>query len=259
MRNEPKGREYEKRHVVAFVSSYGVNYIHLRNPWIPAWWSAAFPGLGHIMLCKYIVAFTLFIWEFAINQLAGINTAIYYSMIGEFEVAKASINKEWFILYIAVYIFAIWDSYYRTIQLNKDYILGYNLGFETINRNISVLELNKLEKRKPVTVLIWSLLAPGFGYLHINRLPSVLVFVVWLVTIMYMSHCLPAIHFTLVGDFESAKQVLDVQWLLYFPSLYGFVAYDSYANAVEYTKLFEIELAKHLKQKYQHNQFKMPI
>ncbi|MBU9723381.1 hypothetical protein [Bacillus alkalicola] len=39
----------------------------MKNPWVPAWWSAAFPGMGHIMLGSYVKGFILFTWEFVIN------------------------------------------------------------------------------------------------------------------------------------------------------------------------------------------------
>ncbi|MFZ3588830.1 hypothetical protein ACOI1C_06000 [Bacillus sp. DJP31] len=250
--------ESKNRHVVAYVSPFGTNLIHLRNPWIPAWWSAAFPGLGHMMLCKYAIAFVLVCWEVFINQMSGINTSIYYSMVGDFETAKESINLRWFLLYIPVYVFAIWDSYYRTIKINKDYLLCYRKGYVVISNTISTLELNKLQKRKPVHAGIWSLLAPGFGYLHINRFPSAFLLVSCFVIISYMSNLLPAVHFTMVGDFHSATNAINVQWFLYIPSLYCFTAYDCYVNTVEYNKLFEKEQSRYLKKEYQSYRFKMP-
>ncbi len=252
-------REHDKRHIVANISPLSINYIHLRNPWVPAWWSAACPGLGHIMLCKYLVAFVLFGWEVLINHMSSLNLAIYYSMIGDFTLAKSTINPEWFLLYIPAYIFAIWDSYHRTEQMNKDFILSYQFGYKILSSNISTLEVNKLEVRKPLNIIIWAFLAPGFGYLHINRLPSGFIFVAWFVTIIYFSHLLPAIHYTMYGDFQAASNIIDPQWFLYLPSLYGFVLYDSYTNCVEYNKLFEKEQARFLKDEYQDKHFVMPI
>jgi hypothetical protein len=42
------------RHYKANVSVLGTTQLHLRNPFIIAWWSAAFPGFGHLLLSKYI-------------------------------------------------------------------------------------------------------------------------------------------------------------------------------------------------------------
>jgi len=51
------------RRKVAHVSILGTTQLHLRNPWIIAGWSAMFPGLGHLLLSKYLRGFLLFLWE----------------------------------------------------------------------------------------------------------------------------------------------------------------------------------------------------
>ncbi|MCI3921436.1 hypothetical protein MO973_25040 [Paenibacillus sp. TRM 82003] len=224
-----------------------------------AWWSAAFPGLGHIMLCKYLVALVLIGWEVFINNYSHLNTSIYYTMVGDFDKAKEVLDLRWFLLYMPVYVFAIWDSYHRTVQYNKDYRLCYKTGYAIVSRNISSFELNKLEKRKPWPVVVWSLIAPGLGYLHINRLPSALLFTVWFVVIVYYSSALPAVHATFGGPSAEALKEIDVQWFLFLPSLYGFTVYEAYSHAVEYNKLYEIEQGSFLKKEFQPRAFRMPI
>lgn len=253
-----RSSDQPNRHVAVSVSPYSYNYPHKRNPWVVAWWSLAFPGLGHIMLCKYVVAFVLIGWEVFINNMSGINTAIYFSMLGDFENAKLALNHRWFLLYIPIYIFAVWDSYYKTIQFNEDYVLAYKTGYSVVSKNIDTFEMNNLQKRNPKDVLMWSFFAPGLGYLHLNRLPSAMLFTVWLVVLSYYSGLVAAVQATMVGQFEAAK-LMNVQWLLYLPSLYGFVVFDSYSQAVEYNKIFEKEQASFFKSKYQQEDFKMPI
>lgn len=63
----------------AYVSSLGTTKLHARDPYVIAWWSAALPGLGHLLLSKYLRGFLLFIWEIFINVNAHINLAIMYS------------------------------------------------------------------------------------------------------------------------------------------------------------------------------------
>ncbi|MFA9557467.1 hypothetical protein ACERII_09195 [Evansella sp. AB-rgal1] len=249
----------ELRHVTSYISPYTINYIHEKNPWIMAWWSAAFPGLGHLMLCKYLVAFTLFFWEISVNYLAGINLAIYYSMIGEMDQASSAINKQWFLMYICVYVFAIWDSYSKTVLLNKRYILSYKKGYDIISPNISALELNILVKRQPLQSIIWSFLAPGLGHIYINRIFTSLVFIILFVVTSYFSNLLPAIHYSLEGNFMAAKSCINIQWFLYMPSLYSFVAYDAYVNTVEYNKIYEREQKKYFHREYQNKDFDYPI
>lgn len=246
------------RNLAAYISPYSINYLHLKNPWIAAWWSAAFPGLGQIMMCKYIVGFILICWEIFINQQAHLNSAIYLSMIGQFEKAKHVLDLRWFLVYIPIYIYGIWDGYVRTVEYESDYILTFKEGYEVISDNINTLELNKLQKKKPALALIWSLFTPGLGYLYINRIVSILIFSVWFIAIGYFSKLYPAIHATMLGDFEGAIHVLDPQWFLYLPSLYLFVIYDSYVQTVEYNKIFDKEQAAYLKRDFQDKRFIMP-
>lgn len=253
-----KSKEHP-RYISTYINSYTINYLHLRNPWIPAWWSAAFPGYGHLMLCKYTTAFLLISWEVVINTLAHINKAIYYSMIGEFGNAINTLDEQWLLLYIPPYVFCIWDSYRRTVELNKTYYLSYHQEHKTISTNISAMELNILERRKPHLAVVWSLLAPGLGHFYLNRLPAIIVGVAWLLIIIYFSDVLPGLHATMGGNFERTKQFIDPQWVLFFPSIYGFIAYDAYVNAVEYNKLFERDQAQYLKENYQDEQFMMPL
>ncbi|WP_219621305.1 hypothetical protein [Neobacillus cucumis] len=251
----------QPRRVVTHISPISINYLHLRKPWIPAWWSAAFPGYGHLMLCKYVTAYILIAWEIFINTKSRLNTAIFYSMNGQFPKAMKELNKEWILLYVPVYLFCIWDCYRRTVQYNQEYLLGFRENEEQsmISVNISTWELNVLDKRKPYIALVWSLLFPGLGHLYLNRLPSVIFCTIWFVVIIQFGHILPAIHYTFYGHFAAAKAVLDPQWLLYIPSIYVFFAYDAYMNAVEYNKLYEREQARYIKNNYQDRFFKKPI
>ena len=72
---------------------------------------------------------------------------------------------------------------------------------------------------------------------------------------MYQSKCLMAVHFTLLGDFEQAKSIVDLQWFLNIPSIYLFAIYDAYVNTVENNKLFDWEQSKFLKRNYKNNSF----
>lgn len=69
------------------VTPYKYNIVEIRNPTVMMWWSAAMPGFGNLMLCKYLKGFILIIWEFAVNVNANINTAIVYTFIGRFDEA----------------------------------------------------------------------------------------------------------------------------------------------------------------------------
>lgn len=83
------------RRRTAYVSSMGTTQIHLRNPYVIAWWSAASPGFGHLLLSKYVGGFVLVAWEIFINVNAKINLAMVYSFGGKFEVAKQVLEPRW--------------------------------------------------------------------------------------------------------------------------------------------------------------------
>jgi len=247
------------RRLTDYITPYGFNFVHSRKPWVVAFWSAMFPGYGHIMLCKYGLGLILVTWETVINTLAGINSAIFYSCTGQFELAKKVLDKNWIFLYIGVYIFSIWDSYRRTIHLNNHYEIGYREKDNIFISNMSLLELNVLEKREPILALIWSLIVPGLGELYLHRFVTSAYFILWLSIVIKYSHIMPAMYCSFIGDFAQAKALVNPQWLLFLPSIVGFNAYTSYVNTVQLNRIYEREQAQYLKETYQDDKFEMPI
>lgn len=248
-----------KRRPIGVVNTITVNFIHLRNPWVTALWSALFPGFGFIIMGSYVKGFLLIGWEFLINNEAHINTAIMYSFQGKFDLARQVLDIRWTLLYLAVWVFAIWGSYVLTVDLNKLAILGIREDSIMVPVSISALDISFLDKRKPWVALGLSLLSPGLGHLYTHRIPTSFFLLVMTIATVYFSHLLQAIEYSALGTFSLATGVLDPQWLLFVPSLYGFAAYDSYVNTVEYNKLFEQEQARFLRDNYQAPQFSSKI
>ncbi len=234
-----------------YISTSNVNVLHLKNPWVTAWWSAAFPGYGYIITGSYVKGFLLAIWEFAINYQAHINTAIYYSLLGRFGQAKEVIDINWFLLYITVYIYAIWSSYHLTVDLNKLSILADREDSMIIPVKIGSMEICFLDKRVPWVAACISIFTPGIGHLYTHRIPTSIFLKLNYIVIVYYSHLLPAVHYTAIGAFSQAAAVLDPQWFLILPSIIGFAVYDAYVNTVEYNRLFEMEQARFLSDNYQ--------
>ncbi|MBY7144054.1 hypothetical protein KFZ56_13560 [Virgibacillus sp. NKC19-3] len=246
------------RSIIGSISPSMVNNIDIKNPKVIAWWSAAFPGYGHLILGNYFIGIILLIHEGVINAFSGLNLAIYYSFIGEFAQALQSIDTTWLLAYIPPYIFAIWNSYQQTKQLNEDYIIARQRGFDIYLSSMSLYSFNRLEEKNPYVAVFWSLLAPGLGHIYINRILMVLL-VPFLILILHNSELLPAVHFTMIGDFESARNATNPQWLMNLPSIYGFMVYDAYVKTVEYNKLYKMYQQRYLEKTYQHHQFQMPI
>jgi TM2 domain-containing membrane protein YozV len=253
------GNQHEKKRYVAIVSPFTINLLHYRKPFVVAWWGAAFPGFGHLMLSKYLTAFILIFWEVVTNSLTHLNEAIYLSMTGKFEEAIAVLDQHWIILYVCIYVFSIWDSYRLTIEMNKHYTMAYHEDYPVLIKNTSSIEINILDKKKPLLALLWSLLTPGLGNLYASRALSVIFILTYWLVITYQANVFPAIHFTLTGNFEVARNILVPQWFLFIPSIYCFSAYESYVNAVELNKFIDKYISRELKKKYQDSQFKMPI
>lgn len=247
------------RRQLAYTCILGTTQLHLRCPWVIVWWSAAFPGLGHLLLAKYFKGYVLFFLEVIVNNGAHVNMALLYTFTGRFEEAKNVLDPRWLLLYLPAYLFAIWDSYRIAVDLNHHYILASREDAEIKPFAIGSLGINYIDKRTPWVSALWSALMPGTGQLYIQRLTTSFFVLPWWIAIIYLSRMLPAIHCTLLGDSSGAARVPDPQWFLNIPSVYFFSIYDAYANTVENNKLFEWEQDRFFKKHYQKPGFTMPI
>jgi hypothetical protein len=245
------------RRYAAHVSILGTTQLHLRNPYIIAWWSAAFPGFGHWLLSKYLRGFVLFIWEVVVNMNAHINLAMVYSFQGKIEMAKDVLNTRWLLIYIPVYIFAIWDSYRTTVDLNRLALLADHENHRFNSFSLGAMEINYLDRRKPSLAVIWSLFVPGLGQLYIHRIITAFFIIVWVVIFAYYSNGLHAISLLFLGKIKEATEALNSEWLLFFPSIYGFAVFDAYENTIENNKLFKREQRTFLKEHYQSPLFRV--
>ncbi|WP_078427845.1 hypothetical protein [Alkalihalobacterium alkalinitrilicum] len=248
-----------ERRFKAHVSAIGTTQLHLRNPYIIAWWSAAFPGFGHLLLSKYLRGYALFLWEILVNNMANINLAIVYSFTGKIDLAKEVLEPRWMLLYLPVYVFGIWDSYRTSVDMNKVFILAERENADFNSYTIGALEINYLDKRRPLMAVFWSLFTPGLGQLYIHRVLTAVFTMAFMILFVYFSNVLVTIHLLFLGEVHQATQALDIQWFLFIPSHFGFAVYDSYVNTVENNKLYESEQRKFLKKQYQQYRVKIPV
>jgi len=248
----------KQRRPKAAASSLATNFLHLRNPYVVAWMSASFPGFGHVSLGNYVIGFVLFGWEMLVNTQANLNTGIIYSFTGRYEMAKEIVNNRWLLFYAPVWVFAIWSSYRLTVDLNKVSILADRNHSPIDAAFMSFFEINILDKRSPWVAVLWTMFSPGLGHLYCHRIPTGFFLLIWWIAMAYFSHLLQAAQYTLLGLFDQATAVLDLEWVLYLPSLMGFAVYDVYVNTVEYNRLFDREQADYLTREYQASDFNMP-
>ncbi len=251
--NENTARRYK-----AHVSIWGTTQLHLRNPFIIAWWSAAFPGFGHMLLSKYLRGYALFIWEVIVNLNAHVNSSMIYTFGGHFDKAKDVLDTRWLLMYIPVYAFGIWDSYRTAVDMNRMYLLAEQESHPYNTFALGALEINYLDKRDPRIAVLWSAFIPGLGQMYIHRILTAFFVIVALVIFFYYSHAQEAVSLLFLGKLKEASSVLHPDWLLFIPSHYGFAVYDSYINTVENNKLFEKDLRHYLTVNYQNEGFTLP-
>lgn len=247
------------RYPRAYVSALGTTLIDLKNPLTVAWWSAALPGFGHLLLSKYLRGLLLFAWEIVININAHLNLAMVESFQGNFQASINTLDTRWILLYIPVYLYAIWDSYRSAVDLNMYYLLAAreNAPFKT--QQLATLEINYLDQRNPWVAVFWSLFMPGLGQLYIHRIIYSFYLLTWTIVIVYQSKFAEAINLLFLGDFQHANTIINTEWLLFLPSIYFFSMYDAYVNTVENNKLYNISQIQFLMKTYQNPSFPMPL
>lgn len=241
------------------ISGYSINVFHLRNPLVVAWWSLAYPGFGHFRLLSTAKGIFLFTGEFLINTHAHINLAIIYSFTGRFALAKQVLNTDLLLLYCAILIFAVWDSYRITLEINKLSVLADHENDPLMPMALEAGMFNCYDKRNPWLAAAWSSLLPGLGHFYCVAIIQALFLLIFGCIIIYFSHMLPALGFVATGELTQAKAILDPQWLLNFPSFYCFSIYDSYVRSVEINKLFDQEQAQYFTRSYQSSLFPMSL
>ncbi|WP_218240560.1 hypothetical protein, partial [Pseudomonas sp. 2822-17] len=85
----------------------------------------------------------------------------------------------------------------------------------------------------------------------LKRVPSGFAILLSWIICTYYSNLLPAVHLTLLGNFSEATELIDAQWALFMPSLFGFALYEAYSLAVEYNKTYKTEQSEYLEKEYQ--------
>ncbi|MDF2962804.1 MAG: putative rane protein [Paenibacillus sp.] len=197
-------------------------------------------------------------WEFFINVKSHLNEAIFYSMIGDFATAKSVIDTKWFLFYMAIYIFTMWDCYRIALDLNKYSQLADRNDSPIMPFNIGALEINYLDYRKPWSGVIWSLFMPGLGSVYGNRLPTGLFVLICTIFSVYQSNVLPAFHWMFEGKLNLVRTEINPQWFLNLPSLWGFALSSTYIDIHFTNQLFKTEQSRYLTEHYQPLTFKMP-
>jgi TM2 domain-containing membrane protein YozV len=239
------------------IQTHGTNIMYYRNPGMVAWWSAAFPGFGHILLGQYIKGLVLFLWEMVVNQESHLNFGLAATLQGQFPNTNEILNPIWILLYIPIYLFTIWDSYRLTIDINHS-VEAPLMNFTPI-KTVSLLATgsNIFTQRKPIMALFWSFFSPGAGQFYLQRLIESIFFMIWFIVISYYSHFFEGILYLLKGELAHSNNVINIQWFMYMPSIFFFSAYNAYSDAIETNIMYRLNQTQLLKQKYQNPTFRV--
>lgn len=233
------------------VSGTELSVLPAGTPWMPMWWSAALPGLGHLCQGFYFKGLILMFWEVLINTKARLNLGIIYTFTGQFAKAREVVDPGWSLFYGVVFFFAIYDSYRIRMELNAlsrleqkqsrhNYRLMYMSGYS----------MTYLGRSNPWVAAAWSALLTGFGHIYNMKTFKALVLLIWTVAIIVLAHLTDAIVATFTGRFSRAAAIVDYQWLLFYPSVYIFAIWDAYNDSVEKNKLFAEAQKSYLRKKY---------
>lgn len=215
------------------------------------WWSAALPGLGHLCEGFYFKGLILITWEIIINFKARLNLSILYTLTGDFASARETIETEWALIYGVIFCFAICDSYRKSVEMNMLSQLERRQRKRKYDFiKMSTIGTNFLDRGTPWLAAFWSALLPGFGHLYNGRSTKGVILLAWTVVIIYFSHVNDAIIATFTGRLGQINDMVNFQWLLFYPSIYLFAIWDSYNDTTEMNKLFAEEQKNHLGKEY---------
>lgn len=222
------------------LSPWGLNFLHRRNPWAAAWWSVALPGLGHLYCGSYVKGLVLMSWEIAINLQGNLNLSIYHTLLGDTEMAKQVLNMRWTILYPPIYLLSVYDAYRVAVETNKLYDL------ERLQRSryfefhtMTFLGQNMLLRRNPWVAAFWALTLGGAGHFHNMQLLKGLVLMMWHMAIWIESGMSQAVALTLLGRTAEIGQVINYEWLLFWPSIHMFNVWNAWVDCVDQNNLYD--------------------
>ncbi|WP_240545916.1 hypothetical protein [Paenibacillus artemisiicola] len=234
----------------ALLSQDGLSSLRWQDPRIIAWWSVAFPGFGHFLLHQFVRGFLLSAWEVIINTAAHVNEAIVYSFSGRYALAAEVLEPRWVLAYAIVYLFAIWDSYVKAVENNKQFHLAKLEGARPAVAVIKPWTIASLSPKRPAAAMFCSMFFPGLGQLYNNRLGLGFYGVFWWFVYLTMSRSHEAFLLLLNGRLKEATAALDPQWLLFMPSVIGGAMYDAYMTARDHNRLFRLEQACYFAERY---------
>lgn len=89
-----------------------------------------------------------------------------------------------------------------------------------------------MKKMGKLEAVLWSIALPGFSQLLAKQLWKGTLFVVLEFLINVFSNFNAGIMYSFLGEMDKAVEVMDFQWLMFYPCLYMFAMWDAYKIAM---------------------------
>jgi hypothetical protein len=77
------------------------------------------PGVGQLLIHRIVVAFFILIWWIVVVYMSNALLAIHFSLLGQFDQARAIADHQWLLNIPSLYFFSIYDAYVNTVESNK--------------------------------------------------------------------------------------------------------------------------------------------
>lgn len=90
-----------------------------QSPTAALLWSFAMPGFGQFYNKNYFLGIVLMVHEFVVNINSNLNTSLFYTFRGNFDLANQVVDYEWGLFYPSIFCFSLWQAYNRAHTINR--------------------------------------------------------------------------------------------------------------------------------------------
>jgi len=104
--------------------------------------------------------------------------------------------------------------------------------------HLSQFTTTQLHLKNPLVVAFFAFSYPGFGHLMLHRYLKAFILIGWEIFINNTANVNLGIMYSLQGNFETAKEVVDERWLMVYVGIYMFSIWDSYRSTVDLNKQY---------------------
>ncbi|GAB6179674.1 hypothetical protein JCM14036_09930 [Desulfotomaculum defluvii] len=117
---------------------------------------------------------------------------------------------------------------------NRKQIRIHRMGMSTINVAVQ-------HNKSPWLSAWWSAALPGLGHLCLGNYFKGLTLMSWEMLLNFKAKINLGILYTFVGEFQKAKEVIQLNWAIFYGVVFCFAIFDAYKTCVEYNTLSFLE------------------